>query len=59
MPDYLPFPYDLPAGSSLPEGTKTEYRVPIPGAEAAEKLRNRKAVPSNQMFEYTVRAAKH
>lgn len=58
MPEYLPFPYNLPAGSSIPEGTNTEYRVPIPGVEAAEKLRNRKAVPSNQMFEYAARAAK-
>lgn len=55
LPEYLPFPYPLPAGSSIPEGGKVEYRVPVLGIETAEKLRNRKAVPSNEMFEYTVR----
>jgi carboxymethylenebutenolidase len=32
-----------------------EYRVPVLGVETADKLRNRKAVPSNGMFEYAVR----
>lgn len=58
MPEYLPFPYPLPAGHSLPEGAKVEYRVPVLGIETAEKLRNRKAVPSNEMFEYTAREKK-
>ncbi|KAM0715805.1 hypothetical protein Q7P37_008319 [Cladosporium fusiforme] len=56
MPEYLPFPYPLPAGSSVPEGAKVEYRVPVLGVQTADKLRNRKAVPSNEMFEFTVRA---
>lgn len=56
MPEYLPFPYPLPTDSALPEGTKAEYRVPVLGVQTAEKLRNRKAVPSNEMFEYSVRA---
>lgn len=55
MPEYLPFPYPLPAGSSVPEGKDAEYRVPVLGVQTADKLRNRKAVPSNGMFEYTVR----
>lgn len=58
MPDYLPFPYPLPEGSAVPQGAKVEYRVPVLGVETADKLRNRKSVPSNQMFKYTVREAK-
>ncbi|EEU34097.1 uncharacterized protein NECHADRAFT_49897 [Fusarium vanettenii 77-13-4] len=48
MPEYLPFPYDLPdakAGSF-------EYRVPVAGSEGAEKMRDRNSVPSNEMFKF-------
>ena len=48
MPEYLPFPYDLPdakAGSF-------EYRVPVAGPEAAVKMRDRNGVPSNEMFKF-------
>ncbi|THZ14531.1 hypothetical protein D6C89_10112 [Aureobasidium pullulans] len=55
MPDYLPFPSPLPNGDSLSSDAKLEYRVPV----TAEKLRNRKSVPSNQMFEYGVRKKEH
>lgn len=55
LPEYLPFPFPLPAGSSIPEGSKVEYRVPVLGVQTADKLRNRKAVESNEMFSYKVR----
>ncbi|UPL02565.1 hypothetical protein LCI18_013499 [Fusarium solani-melongenae] len=48
MPEYLPFPYDLPdakAGSF-------EYRVPVAGPEAAVKMRDRNGVLSNEMFKF-------
>lgn len=55
LPEYLPFPYPLPKGTSVPEGAKAEYRVPVLGTETADKLRNCKSVPSNEMFKFTVR----
>jgi carboxymethylenebutenolidase len=58
LPEYLPFPHPLPADNDLPEGVKAEYRVPVLGVETADKLRNRKAVPSNGMFEYAIREKK-
>lgn len=58
MPEYLPFPYPLPDGASLPDGAQVEYRVPVMGVETAEKLRNRKAVPSNEMFSFKIREKK-
>jgi carboxymethylenebutenolidase len=58
LPEYLPFPYQLPADSPIPKGAEVEYRVPVLGVETADKLRNRKAVPSNQMFTYSVREKK-
>jgi len=58
LPEYLPFPYPLPEGSASPAGAKLEYRVPVLGIETADKLRNRKSVPSNQMFKYEVRERK-
>jgi carboxymethylenebutenolidase len=59
LPEYLPFPYPLPEGSALPAGSKAEYRVPVLGIETADKLRNRKSVPSNEMFKYEVRERKN
>ncbi|KAI9148307.1 LEA domain protein [Paramyrothecium foliicola] len=58
LPEYLPFPYPLPADSSLPKNAKVEYRVPVLGIETADKLRNRKAVQSNEMFKFAVREKK-
>ena len=52
MPDYLPFPYPV---AEAPEAAAVEYRVPVLGRETADRLRNRKTVPSNEMFEYSVR----
>lgn len=58
LPEYLPFPYPLPDGGPLRKGAKAEYRVPVLGVETADKLRNRKSVPSNEMFNYAVREKK-
>ncbi|EGX90353.1 LEA domain protein [Cordyceps militaris CM01] len=52
MPDYLPFPYPVPGA---PPGAAVEYRVPVLGAATADKLRNRKTVPSNEMLQFRVR----
>ncbi|KAM0234975.1 hypothetical protein ACHAP5_009879 [Fusarium lateritium] len=54
MPDYLPFPYPVPNAGGNP-GAKYEYRVPVIGIETAAKMRDRNAVPSNEMFNYKVR----
>jgi carboxymethylenebutenolidase len=58
LPEYLPFPHPLPPDKALPDGAKAEYRVPVLGVETADKLRNRKAVPSNEMFKYAIREKK-
>lgn len=55
MPEYLPFPYALPDGKVPAPGKRFEYRVPAAGAEAATKLEDEHAHPSNQMFEYKLR----
>lgn len=55
MPDYLPFPYDLSNGRRCAPGHCLEYRVPMGGIEAAEKLRNRNVVASNEIFVYEIR----
>jgi carboxymethylenebutenolidase len=52
LPEYLPYPYAVPGAE---EGKRYEYRVPVAGVEAAEKLRAKGAVPSNGMFEFKVR----
>jgi carboxymethylenebutenolidase len=54
MPEYLPFPYPVPNAGGNP-GTKYEYRVPVTGIETAAKMRDRNAVPSNEMFDFKVR----
>ncbi|KAH7324172.1 LEA domain protein [Stachybotrys elegans] len=58
LPEYLPFPHPLPDSSSIPKDAEVEYQVPVLGVETADKLRNRKAIPSNQMFTYSVREKK-
>lgn len=57
MPEYLPYPYPLLDGRVPAAGKTFEYRVPVGGAEVAEKMRDRNGVASNQMFEYKVREA--
>ncbi|WPH03956.1 Filamentous growth regulator [Acrodontium crateriforme] len=54
LPDYLPFPHPLAGEKALPNGTRAEYRVPVLGIETADKLRDRKSVPSNEMFKRVV-----
>ncbi|KAM0469179.1 hypothetical protein ACHAP7_010189 [Fusarium lateritium] len=58
MPEYLPFPYPVPNAGGNP-GTKYEYRVPVIGIETSAKMRDRNAVPSNQMFSYKVREVQY
>ncbi|KAJ4253309.1 hypothetical protein NW762_010464 [Fusarium torreyae] len=53
LPEYLPFPYDLPDGRTASSGL--EYRLPVAGRETAIKMRDRHGVPSNEMFTYKVR----
>ncbi|KAL3461367.1 hypothetical protein BJX64DRAFT_160222 [Aspergillus heterothallicus] len=53
LPEYLPFPYAAP--SIAGEGAQLECRVPVAGAEAAQKATDKNSVDSNQMFEYRVR----
>lgn len=52
LPQYLPFPYLV---EGAPAGQKLEYRLPVAGIETANKLREKNAEPSNQMFNYAVR----
>lgn len=51
LPEYLPFPYALPDGKT----TAVEYRVPVGGIETADKMRDRNAIASNEMLEFSVR----
>lgn len=51
LPEYLPFPYALPDGKA----TAAEYRVPVGGIETADKMRDRNAIPSNEMLEFKAR----
>lgn len=55
LPEYLPFPYELPDGKSPAPGKRFEYRVPVLGTETANKMRDRNSVPSNQMFDFKIR----
>lgn len=62
LPEYLPFPYALPDdddddGTTGTAAPRREYRVPVLGIETARKMRDRNSVPSNGMFQYTVREA--
>jgi carboxymethylenebutenolidase len=52
LPEYLPFPFELPDSRRPEEGKAFYYRLPVSGAEAAEKMRDRASVDSNKMFEY-------
>ncbi|CAK7203040.1 hypothetical protein SEUCBS139899_005769 [Sporothrix eucalyptigena] len=55
LPEYLPFPYALPGGQTPAAGKRFEYRVPVVGVAAANKLRERGSEPSNELFEYKLR----
>ncbi|PGH35276.1 carboxymethylenebutenolidase [[Emmonsia] crescens] len=52
LPEYLPFPYLYPlADDGAPgKGRIFEYKVPVAGTEAAEKLRDEGSVESNGMI---------
>lgn len=51
LPEYLPFPHALPDGKK----GEWEYKVPVLGIEVAEKMRDRNAVKSNEMFGFQMR----
>lgn len=55
LPEYLPFPYGLPDGKTAGPGKTFEYRLPVGGIETAHKMRDRNAVPSNEMFGFEIR----
>ncbi|KAK3722444.1 hypothetical protein LTR37_002436 [Vermiconidia calcicola] len=55
MPEYLPFPYDLPDGRRPAAGKRFEYKVPTAGAEISKKLVDERSAESNRMFEFSVR----
>ncbi|EXJ92684.1 carboxymethylenebutenolidase [Capronia epimyces CBS 606.96] len=56
MPEYLPFPYPLPPGSTAATpGKQVQYRVPVAGVETALKMADRNSVPSNELFKYRIR----
>jgi carboxymethylenebutenolidase len=57
LPQYLPFPYPVPDRGSGEgqDAQKFEYRLPVAGLQSASKLRDKNAVPSNQMFEFGIR----
>jgi carboxymethylenebutenolidase len=55
MPEYLPFPYDLPDGRKPAPGKRFEYRVPVAGVETALKLKDERSVESNIMFGHAIR----
>jgi len=57
LPEYLPFPYDLPDGRIASPGRRFEYKLPVAGVEAAQKLVDETSVESNQMFGYEIREA--
>ena len=59
MPEYLPFPHPLPDGrGGAGSGVTFEYQVPVAGRDTAEKMRDRTAVPSNEMLEFRIRERK-
>lgn len=58
MPEYLPFPYPLPDGWTAGRGSSLEYRVPVAGLETANKMRDKNAIPSNEMFDFRIREGK-
>lgn len=59
MPEYLPYPYQLPEGKKPACGRSLEVRAPVAGAETAAKMRDKNSVPSNQLFQGGIREARH
>lgn len=55
LPEFLPYPYPLPGREAMASGKTLEYRVPVGGIETANKMRDRNAIPSNEMFEFQIR----
>ncbi|KAH8668464.1 carboxymethylenebutenolidase [Xylariales sp. PMI_506] len=55
LPEYLPFPYPLPDGTTPAAGKKFEYKVPALGVETAKKLQDQNSVESNELFQCKVR----
>lgn len=55
LPEYLPFPYDLPDGSVPAPGKRLEYRVPAAGVETANKLQGGHDIASNEMIGFKIR----
>lgn len=55
LPQWLPFPYQLPDGRTPAPGKRFEYKVPAGGVETAEKLKDESAVESNGMFGVGIR----
>lgn len=55
LPEYLPFPYDLPDGKKPAPGKRFEYKVPTAGVETSRKLVDERSVESNLLFEGKVR----
>lgn len=45
LPEYLPFPYDLPGGKKPAEGKKFEYKVPAVGRETSMKYVHSRGAP--------------
>ncbi|KAF5981658.1 carboxymethylenebutenolidase [Fusarium coicis] len=52
MPSYLPYPHPVPNSQGQ---EKLEYRVPVAGVETANKMRDKEAVESNEMFAFGLR----
>lgn len=62
LPEYLPWSKPMPDKSYFEKGkeehsdSKTmEFRLPVAGAETANKMREKSSVQSNQMFDYRMR----
>ncbi|KAK3389761.1 hypothetical protein B0H63DRAFT_103742 [Podospora didyma] len=55
LPEYLPFPYPVPGVDDASKVKNFEYRVPVAGAETAQKLLDENAVASNEMLQFAVR----
>ncbi|KAL4921385.1 LEA domain protein [Aspergillus aurantiobrunneus] len=49
LPGSLPYPYSLPAGNE-PGSSEFVVKLPVAGAEMAAKMRDKNAVPSNELI---------
>ncbi len=55
LPEYLPFPYELPGGRKPGKGKRFEYRVPAEGFDTARKMVDEACVVSNEMLGFDIR----